>query len=291
MKARDWLNAARPPTLWAGVAPVVVGTAFAVGDGVFRFDVFTAALVAAVAIQIGVNYANDVADATRGADPPTRIGPRRAVASGLISGRAMWRGVAVAFGIAGIAGVYLSLVAGPPVLVIGLAAFAAALGYTNGPSPYGYRGLGEVFVFVFFGLVATVGTRFVFDETAPASVWPAGASMGLLATAILIANNVRDIDTDREAGKRTLAVIVGRRTTRALYAGTIVGAFAVIVVATIAGTLPTGSLLCLLTLPLAAPPVKLVATRADGPSLILALKATGRLQIVFAAFLGIGLVA
>ena len=121
MKARDWLNAARPPTLWAGVAPVVVGTVIAVGDGVFRFDVFTAALVAAVAIQIGVNYANDVADATRGADPPTRIGPRRAVASGLISGRAMWRGVAVAFGIAGIAGVYLSLVAGPLPQLMGLA--------------------------------------------------------------------------------------------------------------------------------------------------------------------------
>ena len=165
---RAWLLAARPPTLLAAVAPVLVGSGLAVDDGVFRLDVFVVTLVTAVLLNIGVNFANDASDAARGADTPDRIGPPRAVAGGLITERAMWRGVAVVFGLAVTGGVYLTAVAGPWIVVIGVASIAAALGYTGGPVPYGYRALGEVFVFVFFGLVATVGSRFVHDSTAPA---------------------------------------------------------------------------------------------------------------------------
>ena len=290
MLTNRWVLASRPPTLWAGIAPVVVGTAIALDDEVFRLDVFAAVLVTAVAVQVGVNFANDFADAVRGADAAERIGPTRAVATGLITARAMRNGVVVAFGVAAAAGLYLATVAGPIVLALGAASLLAALGYTSGPAPYGYRGLGEVFVFVFFGLVATVGTRFVFDESAPGRAWICGVVMGLLAAAILIANNVRDIETDRDAGKRTLAVIIGRRASRWLYAATVVGAFLVIAVATPLGGLPAGALLAVAAAPLAATPIRSVATRVDGPGLVGALQATARLQIVTAVLLGAGLV-
>ena len=143
MSFSNWILAARPITLWAGVSPVLVGSAIAVGDNAFRFNIFVAALVTAIALQVGVNYANDVADASRGADDNDRIGPRRAVSSGLITSRRMWYGVALAFSSAAITGLYLAAIAGPIVLVIGAASFLAALGYTNGPYPYGYRGFGE----------------------------------------------------------------------------------------------------------------------------------------------------
>ncbi len=290
MLTNRWVLASRPPTLWAGIAPVVVGTAIALDDEVFRLDVFAAVLVTAVAVQVGVNFANDFADAVRGADAAERIGPTRAVATGLITARAMRNGVVVAFGVAAAAGLYLATVAGPIVLALGAASLLAALGYTSGPAPYGYRGLGEVFVFVFFGLVATVGTRFVFDESAPGRAWICGVVMGLLAAAILIANNVRDIETDRDTGKRTLAVIIGRRASRWLYAATVVGAFLVIAVATPLGGLPAGALLAVAAAPLAATPIRSVATRVDGPGLVGALQATARLQIVTAVLLGAGLV-
>ena len=290
MSANDWVLAARPATLWAGIAPVVVATSIAIDDGAFRFDVVIAALVVALAIQVGVNFANDRADAQRGADTEQRIGPTRAVASGLISPRAMAGGVAAAFGVSVIAGLYLAFVAGPVVLLLGAASLVAALGYTGGPYPYGYRGLGEVFVFIFFGLVATVGTRFVFDESAPASAWVAGVVMGMLASAILIANNVRDIDTDRVSGKRTLAVILGRAATRRLFVLTVAGSFVVVIIASATGTLPVGSLLMLLAIPLAVPPTIAVLGHVDGPALISALKGTARLQIVAAVLLGVGLV-
>ena len=213
-----WVLAARPATLPAGVAAVVVGSALAGADGVFRWDAFLVTLFAAIAIQVGVNYANDLADAEKGADTAARIGPTRAVASGLLTAGQMKRGIAVSFGLAAMAGVYLIWLAGWVILAVGIVSIIAALGYTNGPIPYGYYGLGEVFVFVFFGLVATVGTRYVFDRTAPADAWLSGVSMGFLAAAILVANNVRDIETDRTAGKRTLAVMLGRQAARWMYA-------------------------------------------------------------------------
>ncbi len=279
---RSWLLAARPATLWAGVAPVLVAAALAARDEVFSWTRFLVTLVAATAIQVGVNFANDVADATRGADTTERIGPARAVASGLITARQMWVGIAVAFGVAAAGGLYLISVAGPAIAVIGVASIVAALGYTNGPAPYGYRGLGEAFVFVFFGLVATVGARYVFDRTAPIEAWLAGVVMGLLATAILLANNVRDIETDAAAGKDTLVVKVGRPGGVAIYSATLAGAYAVILLATLSGWLPLWALLSLLTIPLAAPLIRTIRAETTGPPLIGVLKGTARLQLLVA---------
>ena len=247
---RPWLLAARPATLWAAAAPVAVGAGLAWGEGAFRVDAFLVALAAAVLINVGANFANDASDARRGADGPERLGPTRAVASGLISPRAMWAGVAIVFALASAGGIYLTVIAGWPVLAIGVAALAAALAYTGGPCPYGYLGLGEAAVFVFFGLAATVGSRFVHDGHAPAAAWLLAVPVGLMVTAILVANNVRDVDTDRAAGKRTLAVILGRQGGRRLYAALVAGTFAALALEAALGAVPR---LCLLGL-LAAPP-------------------------------------
>lgn len=283
-----WVLAARPATLPAGVAAVVVGSALAGADGVFRWDAFLVTLFAALSIQIGVNYANDLADAQKGADTAARIGPTRAVAAGLLTSDQMKRGIVTMFGLAAVAGCYLIWLAGWVILAIGIVSIIAALGYTNGPVPYGYYGLGEVFVFVFFGLVATVGTRYVYDRTAPADAWLSGVSMGLLAAAILVANNVRDIETDQIAGKRTLAVIVGRQSARWLYTAMVIAAYAVIVIAVAAGVLPTWAMLTFVSIPLAAQPVRTIFTQTEGPPLIGVLKATARLQLAFAALLALG---
>jgi 1,4-dihydroxy-2-naphthoate octaprenyltransferase len=285
---KPWVLAARPATLPAAAAAVVVGSALAAADGVFRWDAFLVTLFAAVAIQIGVNYANDLADAEKGADTAQRIGPTRAVASGLLTPRQMKLGIAVAFGLAAIAGCYLIWLAGWVILVIGIVSIIAALGYTNGPIPYGYYGLGEVFVFLFFGLVATVGTRYVYDRTASADAWLSGVSMGFLAAAILVANNVRDIDTDRIAGKRTLAVILGRPAARWIYAGMVFASYATIAVAVVAGILPPWALLTLVSIPIVIRPMRAIFTTTEGPPLIGVLKATARLQLVFAALLAAG---
>jgi 1,4-dihydroxy-2-naphthoate octaprenyltransferase len=283
-----WLLAARPPTLWAAVAPVLVGTALAVHAEVFRWDAFIVTLVAAVLIQIGVNFANDVADGTRGTDAD-RIGPTRAVAAGLITPHQMWVGIGWAFGLAALAGLYLIKLGGPWILVIGLVSIAAALGYTNGPVPYGYFGLGELFVFVFFGLVATLGTRFVFDRTLEPGAWVGGVAMGLLASAILLANNVRDIDTDREAGKRTLAVIVGRRNGVLLYALCVLGGLLVPALGVVFDWLPTGSVLTLAALPVGLPLVRRLQRERSGPPLIKVLKGTARLQLLAGVLLAAGI--
>lgn len=194
----------------------------------------------------------------------------------------------MAFSLAGLAGLYLIWLAGWVILVIGVISIIAALGYTNGPIPYGYYGLGEVFVFVFFGLVATVGTRYVYDRSTPTDAWVTGVAMGLLASAILVANNVRDIDTDRTAGKRTLAVILGRGPARWLYAIMVAGAYTSVVVGVAVGILPSWALLTLVSLPLAVVPIRTIFTSVTGPPLIGVLKATARLQLVFAALLAAG---
>ncbi len=275
-----WVLAARPATLWAAVTPVLVGSALAHADGGFRLDAFAVALFCSLAIQVGVNFANDVADAGRGADTD-RIGPPRAVAGGLLTPRQMWRGVAVAFGLACLGGLYLAWIAGWVVIAIGVVSIAAALGYTNGPVPYGYYGLGEVFVFTFFGLVATVGTRYVHDQTVGLAAWLLAVPIGLLITAILVANNVRDLDTDAAAGKRTLAVLLGRRRTRRLYALLVVGAFAVLAAVAPLDRVPTAAAAGLAAAPLAVGPIRIVSAEVAGPPLIAALKATARLQLVF----------
>ncbi|MGA9595160.1 MAG: 1,4-dihydroxy-2-naphthoate polyprenyltransferase [Acidimicrobiia bacterium] len=286
---RSWILAARPPTLFAIVAPVLVGTSLAVRADVFRWDAFVVTMFSAVMIQIGVNYANDVADGTRGTDE-NRIGPTRAVAAGLISPRQMWIGITLVFGAAALAGLYLIYLGGWWILVIGIVSIAAALGYTNGPVPYGYYGLGELFVFVFFGLVATVGTRFVFDRTIEAGAWVCGISMGLLASAILLANNVRDVETDTASGKRTLAVKLGRNAGVRLYGFCIAGGLVAPTIGVLAGWLPTGAILTIVATPLGWPLLRDLYRERTGPPLIAVLKGTSRLQMVAGVLLALGIV-
>jgi len=285
---RPWLLAARPATLWAAAAPVAVGAGLAWGEGVFRVDAFLVALAAAVLINVGANFANDASDARRGADGPERLGPTRAVASGLISPRAMWTGVAIVFALASAGGLYLTVIAGWPVLAIGVAALAAALAYTGGPCPYGYLGLGEAAVFVFFGLAATVGSRFVHDGTAPAAAWLLAVPVGLMVTAILVANNVRDVDTDRAAGKRTLAVVLGRQGGRRLYAALVAGTFAALALEAALGAVPRLCLLGLLAAPPAVPVTAAVLRETGGTALNRALRATARLHALLGGLLALG---
>lgn len=276
---RSWLAAARIHTLPAAVTPVLVGAGLADGDDVFRWDAFAWALLGAVALQIAANFANDASDARRGADTPNRLGPPRMVALGVIDSRQMWQATWVAVAVAAVAGVFLTLIAGWVVLVIGVSSVIAMLGYVGGPAPYGYRGLGEVFVFVFFGLVATVGSRYVHDQTAPLSAWLLAIPIGMLVTAILVVNNYRDIDTDRAAEKRTLAVILGRPRTRTIFAGLVYGAFVVIAVFGTLGWTPLSTLFSCFLVPVAAVPVRIVYAKTDGPALIRALKATAQLHL------------
>jgi 1,4-dihydroxy-2-naphthoate octaprenyltransferase len=286
-----WLLAARPATLPAAVAPVLVGSALAAGDDVFQLDAFVVILFAALAIQVGVNFANDLADARSGADTEARVGPQRAVASGLLTPSQMKWGIVVAFGLAAVAGLYLIWLGGWVIAVIGVASIVAALAYTAGPIPYGYYGLGELFVFVFFGLAATVGTRYVYDRTAPADAWWAAVAMGLLASAILVANNVRDVHTDAAAGKRTLAVMIGDDAGRRLYAAMVAGSFVAIAVAVVIGVLPTWALLALVAIPRAGVLVRTMFTATSPPALIGVLKGTAQLQLVFALLLSVGILA
>lgn len=282
-----WLIAARPATLWAAVAPVLVGAGLAAGDDSFRWDAFAVTLVAAVLLNVAVNFANDASDARRGTDTAERIGPPRAVASGLLTARQVWAGTVVVLGAAAAGGVYLAVIAGWVVVAIGAASIAAALAYTGGPA-YGYRALGEVFVFVFFGLVATVGSRYVHDATAPADAWLLAVPVGMLVTAILVANNVRDVETDRRTGKRTLAVLLGRDRTRILFAALTWGAFVPIAGFAAAGWTPPATAISLAATPLAWRPVRLVQREVAGPPLIAALKGTARLHVAVGALIGLG---
>jgi 1,4-dihydroxy-2-naphthoate octaprenyltransferase len=274
-----WKIAARPHTLPAAVVPVLVGSGLAYGEGVYRWDAFVWALVGALAIQVAANFANDASDAHRGADNKDRVGPPRMVALGVIDARQMWLATWIAVGIAAVAGVFLTVIAGWVILLIGVSSVVAMLGYVGGPAPYGYRGLGEVFVFVFFGLVATVGSRYVHDQTAPLSAWLLAIPIGMLVTAILVVNNYRDIDTDRAAGKRTLAVMIDRARTRNLFAALLYGAFVAIAVFGTVGWTPLSTLFSCFLVPFAAIPVRIVYAKTDGPALIRALKATARLHL------------
>jgi len=225
-----WVGGARPRTLGAGVVPVIVGAAAAGRIVPWRF---AAALVVGAGLQIGVNYANDYFDGVRGVDTAGRLGPPRLVASGAAPPRAVLAAALVAIGVAAAAGLALALATAPvPILGVGALALLGTVLYSGGPAPLAGLGLGEVMVFLFFGLLATCGTAFVLAETIPASAWWAGTVLGLLAVAILVANNLRDIPTDRAAGRRTLAVRLGDRRSRWLYRALVVGAFVTIVVGT-----------------------------------------------------------
>jgi 1,4-dihydroxy-2-naphthoate octaprenyltransferase len=284
-----WVAAARPKTLPAALVPVLVGSASAWAEAGFDLRAFCLALVGALAIQVAANFANDVSDAARGADPADRVGPPRMVAAGRISPRQMWSATLLALGVAALSGAGLALLAGPVVVIIGLASIAALFGYVGGPAPYGYRGLGEVSVFVFFGIVATAGSRFVHDGRVGIAVWILAVPVGLIATAILVANNLRDLETDARAGKRTLVVMIGDRAGRNLYRGLLLGSYLVVGGAVAGGWLPPATLLSYLSLP---PALRLIAATGPGRdgSLIPILGGTARLHLLFGVLVAAGLV-
>ena len=274
-----WRTAARTHTLPAALVPVLVGSGLAYGDDVFRLDAFVWALIGALSIQIAANFANDASDAKRGADTENRLGPPRMVALGVITPTQMWAATWIAVGVASVAGVALTLIAGPLILVIGVASLVAMLGYVSGPIPYGYRGYGEVFVFVFFGLVATVGSRYVHNMAAPLSVWLLAVPIGMLVTAILVVNNYRDMETDEAAGKRTLAVILGRDRTQTLLAVLMYGSYPLIVLFAVVGWTPQATMFAALLTPFAVGPVRIINAKTDGMALIRALKLTATLHL------------
>jgi 1,4-dihydroxy-2-naphthoate octaprenyltransferase len=273
------------------VAPVLVGTAAAVerAGELPRVGGFLAALIGSVFIQIGTNLANDYSDAKRGADTADRLGPVRVTSSGLVAPRRVLVATWVAFAVAVACGVYLAVLAGPVILLVGALSIAAGVLYTGGPRPYGYAGLGEVFVFLFFGLVAVNGSYYV--QLEKLALLPIGLSVavGFLSTAILVVNNVRDLETDRRAGKNTLAVRLGRERTRRLYLALLGGAYLVLIATLAANSGPWWAVLSLLSVPLATKPARAVMERTDGPALNGALAGTGALLGAFSLLLSAGL--
>lgn len=278
-----WLAGARPRTLPAAVVPVAVGTA-TLDDWPIWWRV-VAALVVSLALQVGTNYVNDYADGERGTDS-RRVGPVRLVGGGLATTRQVKVAAAVAFGVAAVAGLTLALTVGPELLVVGAVSIVAGWAYTGGPRPYGYLGLGELFVFVFFGLVATIGSAYVHVESITALAAVAAIPVGLLAVALLVINNLRDIPGDTESGKRTLAVRIGDGATRRLYVGLLVGVG--LGIAACALWRPP-ALLGLVGLVTALAPARSVLGGAAGADLIPTLGATGRTQLITGLLLAIGL--
>ncbi|MEX2446378.1 MAG: 1,4-dihydroxy-2-naphthoate polyprenyltransferase [Dehalococcoidia bacterium] len=288
-RARVWMMAIRPPTLTAAVVPVVVGTAVALNDGIRAPWAALAALVGALAIQAGANLANDLSDFRRGADHAGRIGPLRVTQRGLLTQAQVRRGIFVAFGIATLMGLYLTYVAGWPVIAMGLASMLAAVTYTGGPWPFGYRGLGEVFVFLFFGVMAVAGTYYVQAGSLTGDVLAASVPVSLTVVAILVVNNVRDIDTDRLAGKYTLAVYLGRRLARAELVVVVAGAYLAAAALWLAGGFSGWVLLSWASVPAAVLPVAVVLRRTEGPPLNAALRSMARLHLIFGLLLAIGI--
>jgi 1,4-dihydroxy-2-naphthoate octaprenyltransferase len=284
-----WWSAVRPATLAASVAPVLAGTAIAVHEGGPRLGAGLLALLVGVAMQIGVNFANDYSDYARGADTARRIGPLRAASSGVVRPDAVrWAAIA-AFGVAGVAGLILSLATDWRLLVAGAACLLAGWLYTGGPRPYGYLGLGEVFVFLFFGLVATVGTVYVETLRVTPVAILIGSAMGCIATAILVLNNLRDIDTDAAAGKRTLATRMGRPRTRILLAALVCVAFAIPVLVALLELASATVLLVALAIPIAVGPVRVAYATAAGPPLVRALKRMAMAELAYALLFALGL--
>ncbi|MFB6132105.1 MAG: 1,4-dihydroxy-2-naphthoate polyprenyltransferase [Halanaeroarchaeum sp.] len=301
---RAWIMAARPQTLPAAIAPVLVGTGVAVDHGVFAPLPALMALIGAALIQIGTNFANDYYDAVKGADSPDREGFTRVTAAGLIEPERVRQAMAVSFGLAILSGSYLVYVGGVPILVIGLASVAAGIAYTGGPYPLGYHGLGDLFVFVFFGLIAVVGTTYVQAAAvlaAPVPVTPppgtlpweaviASLPVAALSTNILVVNNIRDRDEDKATGKRTLAVRFGYRFSRAEFLLLLIGAYIVPVAMVGVGMATASALLPLVTIPYAGVLLRTVLTRTAGEYLNPALERAGRLLAGFAVLFAVGVI-
>lgn len=288
---RLWFTASRPRTLPAAIAPVLVGTAAAVqaSSGEIKWLTFVAALIGSIFIQIGTNLSNDYSDARRGADTMDRLGPLRVTSAGLVAPRRVLTAAWLAFGVSILCGVYLIYEAGWVILAVGVASILAGVLYTGGPKPYGYAGLGEVFVFLFFGLVAVNGAFYVQLEELDWLPFGFSISVGLLSTAILVVNNFRDMETDRRAGKNTLAVKLGRKATRRIYLAMISGSFLLVPLLLVLLDGPWQALLTLLAIPFAIGPTRAVTGKVDGPALNGALAGTGLLLAAFGLFCTLGL--
>lgn len=287
-RAGVWLLAARPATLTAAIAPVAVGCALAVRDGRFRALPAAATLLAALLIQIGTNFVNDVADFERGADTAERLGPVRVTQSGLISAAQVRLAALLTFAAAALLGLYLVAVGGWPILLIGAASILSGIAYTAGPWPLGYLGLGDVFVFVFFGVVAVTGTYYVQAGAFSATALALSVPVGSLATAILVVNNVRDADTDRAAGKRTLAVRFGPRFGRGEFFSLVGAAYLVPLLLWLVGAASAWIFLPWGTLPLGLRLIRGFAACSTGPAFNDALRATAKLHGLFSLLLAAG---
>ena len=280
--------AIRPRTLPAAAAGVVIGSALAWQDGFFRLDAALACLLTALLLQIGSNLANDVFDFERGTDTEERSGPLRVTQAGLLRPSQVKIGMAVVFGLAALFGLYLVWLGGWPIILIGIAAILSAIAYTGGPFPLGYYGLGDVFVFLFFGLASVTGTYYVQAGFVSTAAWWMTVPPGLIITAILVVNNLRDLDNDRKAGKHTLAVILGEQATKTQYLVCIVVAYLVLLLAVVAGVIPPLSLLTWSSLPVAIHTTRLVLTQ-HGRLLNAALAGTGQTALLFSILFWIGL--
>lgn len=286
---RVWLLAARPATLPASIVPVLVGTAAGVHDSAFALLPFLAALIASVLIQIGTNLANDVFDFEKGADTAHRLGPPRVTQSGLASPQQVRGAMYLSFGAAAVLGLYLVSVGGWLILLLGVLSIAAGVAYTAGPWPLGYHGLGDLCVFLFFGLVAVMGSYYLQAGTISLRALAVALPVGCTVTAILVVNNLRDIETDRRAGKRTLAVRLGARVTRVEYTLLMLAPFVLVAAFTLSGLLPPACWLPWLALPQVLSAVRTVLGEAEGPSLNAVLKATAQLHLFFGILLAVGL--
>ena len=284
----SWKLAIRPRTLPAAAAGVIIGSALAWRDGFFRLDAALACLVTALLLQVGSNLANDVFDFERGTDTPERLGPVRVTQAGLLTPSQVKYGMVIVFVLAALLGLYLAWLGGWPIILVGLAAILSAIAYTSGPFPLGYHGLGDLFVFIFFGLASVSGTYYVQAGFVSAAAWWMAIPPGLIITAILVVNNLRDLENDRKAGKRTLAVILGERATKTQYLICIMAAYLVIPLAASMGILPWYSLLTWASVPIAIRSMRLVLT-AQGRPLNAALAGTGQVALLFSILFWVSL--
>ena len=285
-----WMLAARPRTLPAAIAPVVLGSAMAIADKNFVWLPALAAFSVALLLQIGVNLANDYFDYLKGIDTADRLGPLRVTQSGLIPATQVKAGMMITLSLSMIPGIYLLTVGGLPVIIIGLACFCAVLAYSGGPFPLASHGLGDLFVFIFFGLIAVCGTYYVQALKLTPMVWLMGVIAGLLITAILVVNNLRDIQSDRQTGKRTLAVIIGIRGSTIEYMLLLAGAYAIPIILWLMGRMSAWVLLPLFSLPTALALMRLIWKNPEGAILNQALAKTAKLALVFSLLLAVGLI-
>lgn len=275
-----WILASRPRTLPAAAAPIIVGAALALGDGVFRFGPVLAALIGALLIQIGTNMANDVFDYQKGSDTSERTGPLRVTQAGLLTPKEVLWGMALVFVLAFLVGIYLILIGGWPILLIGILSIISGIAYTGGPYPLGYNGLGDIFVFIFFGPIAVCGTYYVQALSLHWMVAIASIPIGLLATGILVVNNLRDLPTDKKVGKRTLAVRLGKKATQIQYIVLLLGSFAIPLFLWLGKKASFWVLLPLLAIPYAIPLVRDIYTK-EGAPLNKTLAGTGQLELIY----------